>query len=571
MTELPSRDASRPLRIGNCSGFWGDRMSAMREMLTGGPLDILTGDYLAELTMLLLFRARAKDSIAGYVPTFLQQLEDCLDVALERGVRIVVNAGGLNPAGCAAAVGELAARQGLDVAVAYVEGDDVLSARGVPEGAITANAYLGCWPIAAALAGGAQIVITGRCTDAALVCGPAAWWYGWAREDWNALAGAVVAGHVLECGAQATGGNYPYFDEVAALEHPGFPIAEIAADGSSMITKHPGTGGTVSVGTVTAQLLYEISGPAYPGPDVTALFDTIQLTECAGGVRISGVRGAPPPPTLKVCTNRVGGYRNHMTFGLTGLNIPAKAQLVRRTLEPILRGIEEVTWDLSTHCKDAVTEQDASALLTVHVKDVDKAKVGRRFSSHVVEIGLSSYPGFFVTTPPRDATWYGIYSPAYLDPMELTPTVWHPDGRREVVEHTLGKASPGASEDSDNRSLAEQLVVEPTLRLPLGRVVGARSGDKGGDANIGVWGRGPEAHRWLRGYLTPERVRELLPETARLDVLVHDLPNLNAINIVIAGLLGDGVASSVRFDPQAKGLGEWLRSRLVPIPERLLC
>ncbi len=269
-----------PIRIANCSGFYGDRLAAAREMVDGGPIDVLTGDWLAELTMLILAKNRQRDPAAGYGRTFVTQLEQVMGDCLDRGIKVVSNAGGLSPRGCADAVAALAAKLGLDPVIAYVTGDDLvprlpeLRAAGVdfanldtgePLGdraVITANAYLGGWGIADALARGADIVITGRVTDAALTVGPAAWWHGWRRDDWDALAGAVVAGHVIECGAQATGGNFAFFTEVPGLEHPGFPVAEVAADGSSVITKHPGQGGMVSVDTVTAQLLYEIGGTA---------------------------------------------------------------------------------------------------------------------------------------------------------------------------------------------------------------------------------------------------------------------------------------------------------------------
>jgi hypothetical protein len=252
---------SDAVRIANCSGFYGDRLSAMREMLTGGsddPVDYLTGDYLAELTMLILGRDRMKHPDRGYAKTFLTQLEDCLGEARDRGVRIVTNAGGLNPAGLADAIRALTERLGIPARIAHVEGDD-LQARAAELGLgdpLTANAYLGAWGIVDCLNDGADVVVTGRVTDASVIVGAAAAHFGWARTDYHQLAGAVVAGHVIECGAQATGGNYAFFTEVADLSYPGFPLAEVSGDGSSVITKHPGTGGLVSVDTVTAQLLY---------------------------------------------------------------------------------------------------------------------------------------------------------------------------------------------------------------------------------------------------------------------------------------------------------------------------
>ena len=264
------------LRIGNASGFYGDRFSAFREMLEGGDLDVLTGDYLAELTMLILGRQRLQDTTRGYAGTFLRQMDDCLGIALERGVTIVTNAGGLNPAGLAAALKDLASRLGLRARVAWVDGDDV-TARAAELGLgnpLAANAYLGAWGIAACIRSGADVVVTGRVTDASLVVGPAAAHFEWERDDWDALAGATVAGHILECGAQATGGNFSFFTE-HDVRHPGFPIAEMHADGSCVITKHPGTGGAVTIETVTAQLLYEIDAPPYLGPDVVTRFDTV--------------------------------------------------------------------------------------------------------------------------------------------------------------------------------------------------------------------------------------------------------------------------------------------------------
>jgi hypothetical protein len=555
------------LRVGNCSGFYGDRLAAMREQLDGGDLDVLTGDYLAELTMLILWRSRLKDPAKGYATTFLRQLEDCLGLAVGRGVRIVANAGGLDPAACADAVRALAARLGIDVNVAHVEGDDVLpraAELGLREGLVTANAYLGAFPVAAALDGGAHVVVTGRVTDAALVCGPAIARFRWGATDYDALAGAVVAGHVLECGAQATGGNYAFFDEVPGIEHVGFPVAEIAADGSSVITKQEGTGGLVSVGTVTAQLLYEIDAPSYLGPDVTARFDTIELTpDGPDRVRIGRVAGEPPPPTVKVAQNYVGGFRNAVTFLLTGLDLDAKAALVERQLRPLFPDAELALsrYDVG----DPDTNEAATATLRVSVKSATAEPIGRAFSSAAVELGLASYPGLTMTAPPGDATPFGVYAPAYVPRDAVVPVVVHADGRREEVPF----AAPGGAGWSAPVRSPYEPVGGPTERLPLGRVVGARSGDKGGTANLGVWVRDRGAYGWLATFLTVERLAELLPETAAYDVTRYELPLLGALNFVIPGLLGEGVSSSTRADPQAKGLGEWLRCRVVDVPVAL--
>ncbi|OLF12862.1 exopolyphosphatase [Actinophytocola xinjiangensis] len=551
------------IRIGNASGFYGDRFDAVREMLTGGDLDVLTGDYLAELTMLILGRDRLRDQNLGYARTFLRQLEESLALAVERGVRIVTNAGGLNPAGLAAAIRELATRQGLDVRVAHVEGDDLLG-DGFP-GALTANAYLGCWGIVECLNAGADVVVTGRVTDASLVAGPAAAHHGWTRADLDALAGATAAGHVIECGTQATGGNFAFFTEIGDLTHAGFPIAEIAADGSSVITKHPGTGGAVTVETVTAQLLYEIAGPRYLGPDVTTRFDTITLApEGPDRVALTGTRGEPPPETVKVCVNTLDGFRNSMTFVLCGLDIEEKAALVRRQLDAAV-GPDGLHWTLArTDHPDADTEQAASALLHVTVKTPD-AKRAKAFSRASVELALASYPGATLTSPPGDGTPVGVYRPEFVPQSRIDQVAVLPDGTRRPVEPPTVFAGPVADTPAD-----PAFTPGPTRRISLGTIVGARSGDKGGDANLGVWVRDPAAYPWLVHELTVERLRELLPEAAGLDIDRHPLPNLGAINFVLHGLLGQGVAASTRFDPQAKSLGEWLRSRHVDVPEAFL-
>jgi hypothetical protein len=567
------------VRIGNCSGFYGDRHSAMREMLTGGELDYLTGDYLAELTMLILGRDRMKQPDRGYAKTFLTQLEECLGLAHDRGVRIVANAGGLNPAGLAEAVRTLAERVGVPARVAHVEGDDLLArAEELGLGApLTANAYLGAWGIVDCLNSGADVVVTGRVTDASVIVGPAAAHFGWGRSDYDQLAGAVVAGHVIECGIQATGGNFSFFTEIPAIPgllYAGFPLAEIHADGSSVITKHPGTGGLVSVDTVTAQLLYEVTGARYANPDATARMDTIELSADGDDrVRISGVVGEPPPPTLKVSLNSIGGYRNSMTFVLTGLDIEAKAELVRRQLEALLFSKpaikpSELEWSLArTDHADADTEEAASALLHCVVRDPDPANVGRQFSSAAVELALASYPGFTVTAPPGDGQVYGVFTAGYVDATKVPHVAVHADGTPTFI--------PSATETlelapADPPPLPEPLPAGPTRRVPLGRIAAARSGDKGGSANVGVWVRTEEQWRWLANTLTVDMLKTLLPETADLPVTRHLLPNLRAVNFVIEEILGQGVAYQARFDPQAKGLGEWLRSRHVDIPEGLL-
>jgi hypothetical protein len=563
-------------------------------MVEDGPIDVLTGDYLAELTMAILLRQQMRDPEAGYASTFLQQMEDVLATCVDRGIRVVANAGGLNPAGLATAIDSLAARLGIDITVAALTGDDLMprlesleselthldTGASLDEAGlrlVTANAYLGGWGIAAALGAGADVVVTGRVSDASLVAGPAAWHFGWERDDWDRLAGAVVAGHVIECGAQATGGNYSFFAEVPDLTHPGFPIAEVYADGSSVITKHPGTGGTVSVGTVTAQLLYEIGPAAYLNPDVVAWFDTIRLSDAGEDrVRIDGVRGTPPPSTTKVSGAALAGYRNSMTVVLSGLDIDAKSEAVLAALWDRTGGADQydavdVRLIRTDHAQPQALEQ-AMAYLKITVDHRDPERVGRAFSNAVVELALANVPGFTVTSPPGRETPLVRYWPSLVPQGDVVVAV---GGVQEVVPAT-GPFEDAPSPPTDRSRLdgAPEATAPPAdslvVQAPIGRLVGARSGDKGGNANLGVWARSPEAYAWLREFLTVDRLTELLPDTAGLAIDRIVLPNLRAINFVIPGYLDEGVASSTRWDPQAKTLGEYFRAQVVDVPEALL-
>jgi Acyclic terpene utilisation family protein AtuA len=573
----------RAVRIANCSGFFGDRLSAAKEMVDAtvdqhGDIDVLTGDWLAELTMLILHKQRARNAELGYASTFLMQMEQVLGACKERGIKVVTNAGGLNPAGCADRVRDIAAKLGLDVKVAHIDGDDLMphidglrpQLAHLDTGApftgepLTANAYLGGWGIAAALKAGADVVVAPRVTDAALVVGPAAWWHDWSLDDWDRLAGAVVAGHVIECGTQATGGNYTWFHEIPDLSKPlGFPIAEVAADGSSVITKHPGTGGVVNVGTVTAQVLYEIGAPEYANPDVIARFGTIALTqEGPDRVCISGVEGLPAPATTKVCLNLAGGHRNRMSFVLTGLHQREKATWVESMLFSRLGGKErfdEVDVRFVPAPSDARTQEEASGRLHVTVKSHDERLVGRAFSSACIELALANYPGFFATGAPGEAQSYGVYWPALVDRTEVQERVVLWDGSVQPV------AAPPRAMAAEPRRPPDIGTVEPVGPMPdepLGAHFAARSGDKGGNANVGIWARDDAGYAWLEQHLTAEAVKALLPEAATLDVRRYELPNIHALNFVIVGLLGEGVASSTAFDAQAKGLGEYLLSRI---------
>ena len=572
------------LRIANCSGFFGDRLSAAREMVEGGPIDVLTGDWLAELTMYILHKTRQRSG--GYARTFLRELEEVLPACVERGITVVANAGGLDPEGLAAAVRELARRQGVEVRVASVSGDDITSRidelradgerfvnldTGEPllEGApvVTANAYLPARPIADALAAGAQVVVTGRVTDAALVVGPAVHAFGWADDDHDAIAGAVVAGHVIECGAQCCGGNYAFFEEVPDRERIGFPVAEVRPDGSSVITKHPGTGGAVTVGTVTAQLLYEIGSPRYLSPDAVARFDTIELSQDGPDrVRIAGVRGEPPPPTLKVTANLDAGWRNSMTLALTGAQVADKA---RFAADAVWAGIPGGRGAFAETAEDLSGDLTGGGLayLRLAVRGDDEHAVGRAFSGAVVETSLSSYPGTFFTSAPSGAQGVARYWPTTVAVSAVTPRI-ECEGA-EVAPTSIPSRDaldePPRLVESDSEADASA-GTSPCASVPLGVLLGARSGDKGGDANVGVWADEEDVAEWLQSAFTTKSFSALLPELSGFEGERYPLPNLRAVNFVVHGILGWGVASNLRLDTQAKGLGELLRSRVIDVP-----
>lgn len=583
--------ANDRLIIANCSGFYGDRIDAAKEMVEGGPIHVLSGDYLAELTMAILKKDALKDPGLGYARTFLRQMEAVMGACLDRKIRVVSNAGGLHPTAMAEKLHEIAGKLGLNPTIACITGDDLMDRLdelhdkgealthmdrgiGLKENGtvpITANAYLGGWGIAAALAEGADIVICGRVADAALVAGPAAWHFGWAKDDWDRLAGAYAAGHIIECGAQATGGNYSFIDEIPTYKNIGFPIAEILDNGDFIITKHPGTGGVVSTGTVTAQLLYEIREPGYLTPDVTVRLDTLKLVqEGPDRVFASGTKGEPPPDTTKVCINTSGGYRSAMTLILTGLDIEKKAKAIEDTLFASLGGthqFESTDVRLIRQDKaDPPTNEEAFAYLQITVTDPAEKKVAP-FSRRFVELTLASIPGFTPTGPPSKPSQVIVHWPGLVSMTHLRQRV-HIGDKTVTVE----EAAPAGGRSETLQPYAPPLPEppgEPWVRLPLGRVFATRSGDKGGNANLGVWAKTPEAYAFLQAFLTTEKLKELLPDCTAYEIERYRLPNLLALNFYIRGILGDGAAASLRIDPQGKTLGEYLRARIIDMPEAI--
>ena len=582
------------IRIANCSGYYGDKLSAAKEMVEGGPIDVLTGDYLAELTMTILFNQRMqRGEDKGYVGTFLKQIKEIAHTCKSKNIKVVTNAGGLNPQSMANEIEKILAELKIDLKVAYITGDDLMPRmenliqlnepfnnidKGTPLQEsdchiLTANAYLGAWGIKEALDLGADIVVCPRVTDAALVIGPAAWKFGWERNDYDKLAGALAAGHIIECGCQATGGNYAFFKEVPSFDNVGYPIAEILEDGSFYITKHPGTGGLVSTGTVTAQLLYEISAPAYINPDVVAHFDTLKIEQTEKDkVFVSGCRGSSPPEKHKVCINLAGGYRNGMELVLTGLDIEEKAKIFTDTLFNSVGGREqfdEVSIHLDRNDKDDPnTNEEAMAALRINVKSKDKELVGRLFSAKIIELALSNYPGFFAGGGVKSGGPVLIYWPALVDSKHINEVV-HFNGKSKELKPTSQLNFEEIYYQIEPVKIPDAPKGE-TSHVPLGTLFGARSGDKGGCANLGVWAKDLDAFAFLSSFLTIEKLKELMPDLKEFKIERFDLPNILSLNFYIHDILEDGVSSNSRKDAQAKSLGEYLRAKKANIPSSLL-
>lgn len=595
---LQENNMTKELIIANCSGFYGDRLSAAKELVEGGKIDVLTGDYLAELTMALLFRMRLKDPDKGYVTTFLRQMEQVMGSCLDNGIKIVANAGGLNPAGLAKDLTALSRTLGLNPTIAYIQGDDLmpclpalresgeafvhldknisLASSGLKP--LTANAYLGGFGIKKALEQGADIVVGGRLADAALVAGPAAWKFDWKKTDFDKLAGGYAAGHIIECGTQATGGNYSFMEEIPSYENMGFPIARMHEDGSFVITKHKKTGGLVSKGTVTAQLLYEIREPVYLTPDVKVRFDTLDIKDLGDDkVLVSGVKGEPPTGFTKVCINTMSGYKNSMTVILTGLDIEKKAGIVEQVVFGLLGGKDQFEKTDVTLTKsgnfDPATNDEAFSYLRLSVMDKDKTKVGKLFSSAIIEAALSTIPGFTLTGPPSGETPAILHWPALVSLKNICHQVVVNDEvhriENKIFPPSVERFGAVASQDKTASAVSDAPPAGPFTKIAFGRLFATRSGDKGGNANLGVWAKNEQGFAFLKDFLSIHKLKQLLPDMAVFDIERYVLPNLFALNFYIIGVLEEGVAASLRSDPQAKTLGEYLRVKIIEIPEYL--
>ena len=582
------------IKIANCSGFYGDKLSAAKDLVDGGPIDVLTGDYLAELTMAILFgqkMQRGEDK--GYVGTFLKQINQIAKSCKEKNIKIVSNAGGLNPKSMAIEIEKILKEQSIDMKVAYIDGDDLMPTisnlkksgeefKNIDKGKrldesgyspLTANAYLGAWGIKEALDKGADIVVCPRVTDAAVVIGPAAWKFNWKRDNYDALAGALAAGHIIECGCQATGGNYAFFKEVESFDNVGYPIAEIYEDGSFYVTKHPDTGGLVSTGTVTAQLLYEINSPAYVNPDVIAHFDTLKIEEVEKDkVYVSGCRGTSPPDKHKVCINLAGGFRNGMEIILTGLDIEDKAKVFTDALFNSVGGrkqFDEVSIQLHrTDKENPNSNEEAMASLLVSVKSKDQNLVGRLFSAKIIELALANIPGFFAQGGVKSSGPVIIYWPALVNSKHIKEKV-HIDGEEIEVIPTSQLELEEIYYQKEPIKI-KKIKKEDEKEIYFGEIYGTRSGDKGGCANLGVWAKNANSFAFLHDFLTVKKLKELLPDLNQYKIERFELANINSLNFYIHDILQDGVSSNDKKDGQAKSLGEYLRAKKVKVPQSII-
>ena len=614
-------EQKKVVRIGGASGFWGDSSVGAVQLVQSGQIDYLVFDYLAELTMSILAAARMKKPELGYATDFVTvAMKSVLKDVVAKGIRVVSNAGGVNPQGCADALAALAREQGVSVKIAVVTGDDVMpllpelraaqppiaelqSGKPLPETVVTANAYLGALPIKAALDAGAQIVITGRCVDSAVTLGTLMHEFGWTPEQLDQLAGASLAGHIIECGAQGTGGLHTDWQAVPDWAHIGYPIVECTADGSFSVTKPKGTGGLIAPQCVAEQLVYEIHDPAaYLLPDVVCDFTQVQITQTdADHVRVTGARGRAPTGTYKVSATYMDGFKSSAQLTIVGFDAVAK---VRRTGEAILERVGEMlaakglppfsatllevlgaesSWGPLANPAVAHTRE---AILRLTVRHPDKAAL-QLFSSEVAASGTSWAPG---TTGFAGRAGVSPLIRQYaflLDKARLTPAVTM-DGAPVSLPLPLGEGRGEGQRPLHPTQIYEQnQVAAPTgqaqaaiysiesgtdtVDVPLIRVAWARSGDKGDTSNIGVIARRPEWLPLLREQLTEARVAQHLAHLmVGHKVTRHELPGIHAFNFVCEQALGGGGMASLRNDSLGKGMGQILLALPVRVPKAWL-
>ncbi|MCI5045901.1 MAG: DUF1446 domain-containing protein [Aquisalinus sp.] len=596
--------SDKTVRIGGASGYWGDSAMATPQFLNGGDVQYIVYDYLAEITMSIMARAKAKDPTKGYATDFVSAvLHPHLPQIAEKGVKLVANAGGVNPEACGTAVREVIKKLGLDLRVAVITGDDLLpqkediaasnpvemfSNEAFPDPAKVAsiNAYIGAFPIAEALSKGADIVITGRCVDSAVTLGICIHEFGWQADDWDSLASGSLAGHILECGTQATGGNYTDWELAGDIAEIGYPIAEIEADGSFEVTKPEGTSGIVSVGTVSEQMLYEIGDPQdYILPDVICDFSHVEITEAGPNrVRVGKAKGYPAPDMYKTCATYADGFRTGATMSFYGFDAARKAQAfadaafarTRKVFRKFNAGdFTETSVEIigaESQFGEYGSANDArEVIVKIAAKHPDMMGAGLLLKE-MAGLGLATPPGLsgFSGGRPKPSPVIRLFS--YLTPKEDVTVRIDMDG--EVSEFT----SASSLDISEQRSISPALPADPTqtdntVEVPLIKLAWGRSGDKGDKANVGIIARDAAYMPYIWQTLTEEsvasRFAHFIDDKDSNPVQRFYLPGSNAINFLIDNVLGGGGVASIRNDPQGKGYAQILLAHPVSIPAKM--
>lgn len=592
----------KKIRIGNAGGYWGDDLDAMRRQLAGGPLDYLTMDFLAEITMSILKKQQLTDPRMGYARDFLIQLEDCLPLIVKKNVRVITNAGGINPQGLGLKILELARRMGLDLKVGVVYGDDIANQLyeltsqgeafanmetgaefgGVRHRISSANVYLGAEPVVAALDAGCQIIVTGRVTDTSITLAPMIHEFGWQLDDWDRLASGLVAGHIIECGAQASGGNITDWHDVPSFHNIGYPIVEVEPSGEFIVTKHPRTGGLVSEKSVKEQLVYEMGDPAqYISPDVVAFFDTARVQEVRRNkVRVTGVRGGPAPYRFKVSMAYEDGWKAEGELLLSGPDVQRK-----------IDAISEVFWRKLGHDFEKVATAAVGTgsiwpdrlaqcpshevLLRFGVRDHDPAKIND-FSKALPALILAGPSGMAASKTGRPRPQAVVaYWPALIRRDRVTAKVLTMDtaGREDFREirfplpEDLG--DPVVSDEPRRRRQVRPFG-GATTEVKLRRLCYARSGDKGDTCNIGVLARSNRIYDWILENLTAPVVKRFFKGMVLGKVTRYELDNLNGLNFLLEQSLGGGGTTSLLIDPQGKTMSQALLELPVEVPVSLL-
>lgn len=592
--------------IGNAGGFWGDDLDAMRRQLEGGHLDYISTDYLAEITMSILRKQQLKDERMGYVADFVHQLVDVAPLVKKKGTKVIVNAGGMNPLGCAREIIGKLKGTGNELRIAVIEGDNIYpdlnsiypdkaTFKNLEDGrnydeikdhVQSANAYLGVGPIVKALEEGAQVVIAGRVTDTSISIAPMIYEFGWAMNDWNRLASGLIAGHMMECGAQSTGGNYTDWQKVKKWDNFGYPVTEVKNDGSFVMTKHPGTGGIVNLDTVKEQLLYEMGDPKnYISPDVVVDFSTIRLQEEGPDrIRVFGVKGRPSTPYLKVSMAYMDGYKAKGSLIISGGKALEKARMFeqifwKRLKEDYEKKNTEYIGYNATHLDLAASNEPNEILLRFTVYDYDKEKISR-FGEHIAPIILSGPPGVAVTGGRPRPQSVMTYWPTLVSKKLVEANVTILDlngniGNKWVVSAVLGEEQEDFLVESPSQT--SNVVKDPewpksedTKRVKFSDICLARSGDKGDMVNIGVIARSEKIYAFLKQHLTADFLKSMFASLCHGPVTRYELDNLLGLNFLLDHALDGGGTKSLMIDAQGKTFASAFLNQEVEVPAELL-